>query len=219
MSVSVICPRCGCATRGTRVNFCANCGALFVPGTPPPVGGGVPGPAPELSPTVRSISDDLFGRPTALKVFVSSRMRGGVLNGERNAAARAIEGTGLAQAWYWERDARAGPYSSEGVCLGHARTCDALVLILAQDLTRVTRAEYVAAKGEGAACFIMLKDGVARTKEVHKFIAGEQEHAITVEFRNVSELGTLIVEALRHNAVQATRRQNIRARIERRAAP
>lgn len=160
---------------------------------------------------MRSLSDELFARPPWAKIFVSSRMHGG-LDDERVAVAEAIEGTGFARAWYWERDAYAGPYSSESVCLGHARTSDGLVLLLARELSRVTRLEYEAAREYGVPCYILLKDAVERDEEVLAFIERERAHAITVGFRNISELRTQVTGALVHHAVQSIRRDIVRRR-------
>lgn len=73
-------------------------------------------------------------------------MRGGGLARERAVAIDAIDGAAIHRARAWERDAHAGPYCSEAVCLGHARMSDALVLLVAEDLTPITRREYLAAK-------------------------------------------------------------------------
>ena len=84
----------------------------------------------ELIAEPRSLTDELFARPGHLKIFVSSKMAGGVYIVERSGCARVVDGTGIARAWYWERDAKSGPYCSEKVCLGHAATADGLILIL-----------------------------------------------------------------------------------------
>lgn len=130
-------------------------------------------------------NEELFSRPsTEAKIFVSSHMgRRNVLRAERKAAADAIESTGFARAWYWERDAHAGPYSSERLCVGAAATSDGLVLILARKLTRVTRMEYQAAYGAGVPCFIFFKEGVRRDPDVNAFIAnGRRRDAVVVSF-------------------------------------
>jgi hypothetical protein len=169
-----------------------------------------------LTPT---ISDELYSRPPKLKIFVSSRMRGGVLSAERAAAVQAVEGSSFATAWYWERDAKAGPYSAEAICLGHARTSDGLVLILARDLTPVTYREYMAAQSAGAPCYILLKESVSRTKEVRRFIDQQRSRAVTVHFGNLSELRTQITDALFNYVVQATRKEILRTRLQRQQTP
>ena len=52
-------------------------------------------------------------------------------------------------------DAPAGAYHSEEECVQYARTSDGLVSLLAGALTRVTRAEYEAARRAGADRFVL----------------------------------------------------------------
>src|SRR5881397_2663089 len=93
-----------------------------------------------------TFSPELYGRmPGVARVFVSSQMRRKPLAAERDAAARAIKSL-RHRPWLWERDARAGPYSSERICIGVAANSDALVLILARHLTPTTRKEYEATR-------------------------------------------------------------------------
>lgn len=162
--------------------------------------------------------DELFERPEHLKIFISAQMRGEVLTAERKAAAGAVEAVSGHGAWLWERDAHAGPYSSESVCLGHARTSDGLVLIISQTLTAITRQEYQEAKQNGAPCYIFLKGGYIQDDHTSKFISNERSHAVTRNFGNVSELQTQITDALIHHAVQASRRETIRRRKQRSSA-
>lgn len=154
----------------------------------------------------------LFGRPDRLKVFVSSEMRSGLLDAERVAAADAVEQSGYHFAWYWERDANAGPYSSEGVCLGHARTSDCLILLLATDLTPITRMEYLEAKDAGAACFLFVHSGTELSPESAEFLKQEMPHVIYKKFGSPTELQSAIVQSLLHHAVQATRRHQMARR-------
>lgn len=156
------------------------------------------------------MTEELFGRPTHLKIFVSSQMQGSVLARERGAAIAAIDGLGFARRWAWELDAYAGPYCSEGVCIGHARTCDGLVLILGDTLTRVTELEYRAAKGNGAPCYILCKERANRDSRANSFLSAEREHAITKSFRNLPELKSHVVNSLYTNLVQAVRRDHAR---------
>jgi hypothetical protein len=162
--------------------------------------------------------EELFGRPAAqARIFVSSHMgRRNVLRAEREAAVDAIESTGFAHAWYWERDAHAGPYCSERICVGTAATSDGLVLILARKLTRVTLMEYRAAHAAGAPCFIFIKQGVRRDRNVSVFIAQERRQgAVTVPFSSLEELRTRIVSALYTYVVGAGRRRALEVRLYR----
>jgi hypothetical protein len=106
----------------------------------------------------------IFGRSDRLKVFVSSKMAGGALKNERAAAVRIIERFESMRAWHWERDAVAGTFYSEEECVGNAATSEALVLILEEELTAVTRKEYLAAKRAGAHRIIVHRTGVHRSR-------------------------------------------------------
>jgi hypothetical protein len=152
-----------------------------------------------------NVSDELFLKPERMKIFVSSKMRDGTLRRERKAAAEAIEATPISLAWYWERDAKAGPYSSERVCVGHARTSDGLVLILSDDITPITRREFRAAKTAGAPCFILVKEGAALSASVRRFLARERRGAISQTFSNLSELRTAVTGAINFHAVMSAR--------------
>src|SRR6266536_3827719 len=163
-------------------------------------------------------SEELFGRPaTEARIFVSSHMgQRNVLHAERQAAADAIESTGFHRAWYWERDAHAGPYSSERLCVGTAATSDGLVLILASKLTRVTLMEYKGAYDAGHPCFIFIKQGVRHDPDVTAFIAKERRHgSITMPFGNLEELRTRIVDALYTYFIGAGRRRALEVRLYR----
>lgn len=168
-----------------------------------------------------SITDDLlFGRPKFLQVFVSSRMRHG-LDEERAAVIEAIDSTRVARAWAWERDACAGPYSSEKVCIGQAGASDYLVLLIGGgDLTHIVYEEYFSAYRNGRPCYILIKEGARQTKTVKEFIRQQrQSGAVTCNFRNVSELQTRITDAIIHHTVQAARRDVLRITKHRKAGP
>jgi hypothetical protein len=155
----------------------------------------------------RSLSEEiLYGRPAEyLKVFVSSKMRDGSLAAERQIAIEAIDASPLHRAWAWERDAHAGPYSAARLCLANARTADALVLILADELTSMTRREYTAAARKRVPRFILVKEDVARSPEVATFVTQQQKKVVTNAFANDSELRTHIQSALRAYAVRVHR--------------
>lgn len=157
------------------------------------------------------LSDELYSRPERMKIFVSSEMSSGSLRRERRAAAEAIERTGIASPWWWEMSARAGPYSAARVCLGHARTSDGLVLILATQLTSMTRREYLAARSRGVPRYIMLKASASRDGAAERFVRREQRDSVTEPFRNLSELRTRVVGALAQQASTAVRREILRA--------
>lgn len=164
----------------------------------------------------RNVDDILYERPEKLKVFVSSQMRGNVLNSERQAAAKAIEKTGFAFAWLWENDACAGPYSSEAVCLGHARTSDGLVLILAKQLTPITQKEYETADVAGVPCYIFLKQGSRRDLKADRFIKNVRAKATTtVNFKGLSELETQVTRALFRYAADSIRERKLETKITR----
>ena len=156
------------------------------------------------------MDDILYERPKKLKVFVSSQMRGKVLINERQATAKAINETGFAFAWLWENDACTGPYSSEAICLGHARTSEGLVLILAKHLTPVTQKEYEAADNTGVPRYVFLKQGTRHDPQVNRFIKNIRAKATTTgNFNNISELETQVKSALYRYAVDSVRKRII----------
>jgi hypothetical protein len=149
----------------------------------------------------------MFGRPDRLKVFVSSEMRSKALEHERLVVAEAAEETSAHFAWYWERDADAGPYSSERICLGHARTSDCLVLILADKLTDITRQEFYEAKQAGAAVFIFVRNGDTLDEDATTFLEAERPEAVYKRFQSASDLRTSVTRALMRHIVDSARRQ------------
>jgi hypothetical protein len=154
----------------------------------------------------REVDSILFARPEKLKVFVSSQMRGSLLIAERQTAAKAINKTGFALAWLWENNACTGPYSAEAVCLGHARTSDGLVLILADQLTPITQKEYEAAHLAGVPCYIFLKQGARRDRKAERFVReGRAKSTITANFKGLSELETQVTGAIFRYAVDSIR--------------
>ncbi len=158
-----------------------------------------------------SVTEALYGRPPYAKFFVSSRMRGDPLVVERSAVISEIEKWfPFTKPWAWEQDATAGPYSSEAECVGQAATADGLMLILADTLTPITEKEFAAAKAAGAACFILLKDGVTRDPSTAKFVADERKSATTVRFRNESELRSHVTRSIALYAVRSMRMNNRR---------
>ena len=133
-------------------------------------------------------------------------MRGGPLQAERETAIAATNSVGIACAWAWETDARAGEYCSEAVCIGHAKTSDVLILILGSDLTPITEKEYEAAGSSYAQRIILVKDGIQRRRAAREFLAKERANKSTTKnFQNLSELRSHIIEALQFHAVQSAR--------------
>lgn len=142
--------------------------------------------------------NEIYSRPANyLKVFVSSKMRDGAFAVERQAAIEAIDGAPYFQAWAWERDAAAGLYYSVEECVRQAGTSDALVLILGDELTEVTRSEFEAATSTGAPAFVMLDAQAVRDAPTDAFVTEFRRHAITVPFASEGELRTQITRALR----------------------
>jgi tetratricopeptide (TPR) repeat protein len=155
----------------------------------------------------------IFGRSSQLKVFVSSKMAGGALKPERQAAVRKIESFPSMRAWHWERDAVAGTFYSEEECVGNAATSEVLVLILEDELTEITRKEYFAAKRAGAHRVVLHRTGVGRSTRLERFIDRERKRdAVTAGYGNVSELETRLFEALREVSVRPVRERMLRLR-------
>lgn len=155
----------------------------------------------------------IYGRDDRLKVFVSSKMAGRALESERAAAVEHIERFPSMRAWAWERDAVAGSFYSEEECVGQAATSDALVLILEDDLTDITRKEYLAAKRNGTHRIILHRTGAKRSKALQRFIDRERTSgAVTAGYGNNSELSTRLFEALRELSVRPARERMVRLR-------
>lgn len=164
--------------------------------------------------TERDQPEIIYGRrPDSLRIFVSSQMRSGALAAERRAVSDTINGSPMHHAWTWEDDAPAGAYHSEAECVLYAGTSDGLVLLLAGALTRVTRAEYEAARRAGADRFVFVRTGTALTDDASRFVDGERNNrTITRQFANISELRTSLTQALFHSAVRASRHDVLRRR-------
>lgn len=143
-------------------------------------------------------------RQDSLKVFVASRMRRGILSSERAAAIAAIDSTGFARAWAWEREAT-GTRSVEAICVDHAQASDALVLILTGSASPLAAREYAAALRAGAHCFILLRDGTKRTPQLVEFLANEKGRAEIATFGNLAELETQLVRVMREHVTRMTR--------------
>jgi tetratricopeptide (TPR) repeat protein len=148
----------------------------------------------------------IFGRPDRLKVFISAKMASGALKDERVASAEVVERFEGMSAWYWERDATAGSYYSVEECIGEAQTSDALVLILEDDLTEVTRKEFQAARRGGANLIVLVRAGVMRSRTLTRFIDRERGRgAVTKPWSNIAELRTVLFDALREMTVRPVR--------------
>jgi tetratricopeptide (TPR) repeat protein len=132
--------------------------------------------------------DELGLRPDYNRIFVSSKMFGGAFREERLAAARAVESLPEFRAWYWERDARAGPSSSRDLCVRTARTSDGLILLLGDELTDITRNEFTAAHEAGVPCFIFLDERMTRNAAADAFVKAEWAWAVTQLFASADEL-------------------------------
>ena len=115
-------------------------------------------------------------------------MRSGRLRPARLAAASVVDDHPDAEPWLWERHARPGGYSAFAVCVGTAQTSDILLLILAYELTDVTEAEWRAAKGGGANCALLVKEGGKLTPRAQAFITAERSDCIYVSYTDLRRL-------------------------------
>ncbi len=154
----------------------------------------------------------LYGRSAKLRVFISSEMRTGRLPRERLAVASVVDQHPDAEPWLWERNARAGRYSSFDVCVGIARTSDILLLILADELTDVTEAEWRAAKDGGANCALFVKDGSTLTPRAEAFIASERGDCIYVSYLDLTSLRRAVKSALTQSMTDAVRHRALARR-------
>lgn len=174
--------------------------------------------APALTRAVRSLIERLaedsppavVSTPPAdpdlgrLRIFISSSMAGGRLDQERRTAIATIDGVGFARAWAWERETTGGPSVVEA-CVAHAAGSDGLVLILDGELTPVARQEYRAARDQGRACYIFLKEGVRPSPAMEDFLEREGAAVTVARFRNLAELETRLVDALYLDVVRGQR--------------
>lgn len=143
--------------------------------------------------------------PLWLRVFVSSRMHE-PLRPERNTAIDAIDNTAVARAWSWERDGIPNARSDVETCVLHARQSDALLLILADDITPVIEQEFHAALNAHGRCWVFAKLGASPDANCQKFLRKLARRGITHRnFSNAVELRTHIVTAIRELAVRSVR--------------
>lgn len=142
-------------------------------------------------------------------MFVSSEMRSGSLSDARLAVAEAIEESGFHDAWYWERDGHAGPFSSRPVCIGQAETSDYLILVLGETLTEVTRDEYFAAKGAAAAVIIFVPSDCKRDAEAEAFFQAEATAVVYGKYRSPADLKGRVLKALQAHAVRTLREHQL----------
>jgi tetratricopeptide (TPR) repeat protein len=156
----------------------------------------------------------IYARPPEHgKIFVSSKMKGDALKAERRAAIEAIQEFPLADPWAWEDSAQAGPYCSERECVAQAGTSDGFVLILAEDITPITRSELNAAQAAGMPIFVMLKTGVTRDADLARLVKRIRgEGHTTVNFSSPGELKTRITKALHTVAMRWWREQMLHRR-------
>jgi hypothetical protein len=155
----------------------------------------------------RSLTEELRGRPAHLRIFVSSKMRGGTYVEERLLCAEVIDRTGLFQSWTWERNTKAGPYCALDICLGHAATVDGLILIVGDELTDTTRQEYEVARARGVRTFVLIDQRETQTEETREFIAQVRAEAVTQSFENLAELEAHVIGAIREMNSLNWRRQ------------
>jgi tetratricopeptide (TPR) repeat protein len=138
----------------------------------------------------------LFERDRSFTVFISSKMAGGALQAERRAAAAAVENFRPARAWAWERDAPAGSFYSEEECVKRAGASDALILIVEDEITRVTKEEFDAARAGTATVIVLVRRGVRQNSQLKRFITKARRTAITKEFNDLKDLQSEIDLAL-----------------------
>lgn len=155
-----------------------------------------------------------YGREQdSLRVFVSSQMHGNVLAEERRVTAKTINDSPMHHAWCWEDNSRAGAYHSEAQCVGFAGTSDELVLLLGTKLTPITRAEYEAARTNGAGRYIFLRQSDELDAVASAFVEHERTNrVVTRNFANISELRTSLMKSLYASAVRAKRDDIVRRR-------
>jgi tetratricopeptide (TPR) repeat protein len=161
----------------------------------------------------------LFERDHSFIVFISSKMADGKLADERQAAISAVENFRPARAWAWERDAPAGTFHSKEECIRRAGTSDALILVVDDELTPITEAEFEAAQAGTATVIVLARRRDRRSKRVHQFINRARKWAITKEFGDLNELRSEIDLALWEWFVRGGRTLALQMRKQRQEAP
>lgn len=157
-------------------------------------------------------TETLFGRAEQQRVFISSEMASGALAAERAAAADEVNKHPDFMAWKWEGSVSAGRYPSLEECIGNAQTSDLLILILGDDLTEVTKAEWQAARGNGANCAVLVKRSTKRNARANAFIAEQRTDGIDVDFSTIEELRAGVAAVLRRNNTVASRQMQLARR-------
>jgi nucleoside phosphorylase len=143
-----------------------------------------------------------------LQLFVSSRMTP-ALTRERTIVAKTIEsfGEGLVRAWLWEKNGFAGP-SERNTCVEAARVSDLLVLLIADDISPVVKAEVRSAVDAGATCFVFAKRIATVSSGCRAFISTLAKRSVpTLQFQNASELRTHLVQRFQRYLLHAARRR------------
>jgi hypothetical protein len=131
-----------------------------------------------------------------IRIFISSKMSRKPLQAERLAAAEVVDSLPNHRAWYWERDAKAGPYSTEPLCIRHAIASQGLILLLGGTLTVMTEKEYAAARDHGVPRYIFLKAAARPNPSVRTFIEAERASNVYQRFSNLNELKSLIFDSV-----------------------
>lgn len=144
--------------------------------------------------------------PAVLQVFLSSQMRRDVLSEERVIARRAIEATEVSRCWSWEQYGTAGSFPPMDLCLDEVRRSDAMVLVLARELTDNTRAEYELAEALGIPRIVFVKEG-RMLKSASEFLKGIRATVTYEKFRGPGELEALVRRSLLMNMAHAFRAQ------------
>lgn len=93
-------------------------------------------------------------------------------------------------------DAPAGSFYSEEECVKRAGTSDALILIVEDELTRVTAAEFNAARAGIATLIVLARRGARHDRRLTRFIREARRTAITKEFDDLDDLRSEIDLAL-----------------------
>lgn len=158
----------------------------------------------------------LYGRASELRIFISSRM-GTTLDRERRVAAAVVRGLPGHRPWLWEDDAAAGAAHSEHECIAIAGASDGLILLLDQDLSPITEAEYRAAKTAGAQRYVMIREPEELDDHAKTFVDAERRGSIVSRnFANEDELRSHLHQSMVNALVAASRESLLSRRTGRR---
>jgi len=127
------------------------------------------------------------------------------LASDRRAVARAVRSLGgLFKVVWWEGNAYPGKFRPDELFMPWAARCDLLILLVGPTLTKNTKREYDLSVRNRRSQLVLFKTCSSRDRSAQRFRS--KLHAATYcDYRNGSELRTLVIRALKGNVTRLTR--------------